>query len=268
MVATSDACLFRLLQTYIPAYSTADLTLEYTPCSLSLLEEGVVRVESEDIGVHDFAVSGKGAPPVAAETTTLVAVLGTSSQGVVSWRNPFSEPVEACVGCSMSSHEIAMMLDEASTTQTIQPFAMLQVPLSFCPTSLRVATGDVTVTVAQPPGLISAGPLTWHMPVRGTAEAVQMTGTALKFRCKARATLDEVRPGMALLPRCNMPSNGLLPCKQLFDVKNLTMAWPHCSCLWAYVLNCWLTALHLLLRPYALAAACRDSVEWPGGRGC
>lgn len=209
MVATSDACLFCLPQTSIPAYSTADLTLEYTPCSLSLLEEGMVRVESEDIGVHDFAVSGKGVPPVAAETTTLVAVLGTSSQGVVSWRNPFSEPVEASVGCSMSSHEIAMMLDEASTTQTVQPFAMLQVPLSFCPTSLRVATGDVTVTVAQPPGLISAEPLTWHMPVRGTAEAVQMTGTALKFRCKARATLDEVRPGLALLRCCNLPSLGV-----------------------------------------------------------
>lgn len=152
-----------------------------------------MRVESDDIGMHEFAVSGKGAPPVAAETTTLVAVLGTSSQGVVSWRNPFSEPVEACVGGSMSSHEITMMLDEAATTQTVAPFATLQVPLSFCPVSLRVATGDVTVTVANPPGLASAGPLTWHMPVRGTAEAVQMTGTALKFRCKARAVLDEVR---------------------------------------------------------------------------
>ncbi|GAX74871.1 hypothetical protein CEUSTIGMA_g2317.t1 [Chlamydomonas eustigma] len=190
----------------IPALGFAEFSVEYTPCSLSLLESAVVTLEevSGDVGRREYHMTGRGLPPAPAELTTLLASLGPTppsrgAPGMVTWKNPFPTAVTAEISLSNPAPEIELGLDHAFRAQLVQPFALVQIPLSFRPTSFKTLVTDVLVNVSRPPGLPQ--PLTWRLPVRGIPEAKQTTGASFKFKCKSRSkteqTMEIVLVGLA-----------------------------------------------------------------------
>ena len=161
----------------VPPLSSCEVSVEYTPCSLSHLDECVVTVDGgTDVPATEYRVTGRGVPPSPADCTTLRAAPGELGQASVTWRNPFAEPVEAVVSLSASSSSPAgvleLLLDPGQQRQMVGPLATVQLPVSFRPSTAEAeASGEILVLVAHPPGLAEA--ITWKLPVRGVVEAKQ-----------------------------------------------------------------------------------------------
>lgn len=180
------------------------MSVQYTPSSLSTLDEAVVRIDGgADAGVLDYRLSGRGVPPAPAERTSLFAVLGGEpGQCAVQWRNPFPDPVEAEFEFAVTSGppgDLKALLEPSQRRQTVPPGEEVHVSISFHPSSLQTVDGEVTVSVPTPPGEVSgtaAGPLCWRLPVRGIAEAAGdegISGPAFRFQCEARSRVEQVR---------------------------------------------------------------------------
>ena len=65
-------------------------------CGLSAgnVEEGVVSLYSEEVGMWDYNLSGVGLRPGVLEPTRIAATLGSDGSSFVTWRNPFVEAVK------------------------------------------------------------------------------------------------------------------------------------------------------------------------------
>jgi len=176
----------------LPPYGIADVTLKYIPGSLGEVEQAVVSIGSPETGIWEYHASGRGTQPSPAEPIPLSAVLGTSSgQGVVSWRNPFGHAVQVDVSLS-GSPEVELLMDDHQRQAVVGPQATLNVPLSFRPSSLTVASAELAVTLTEGAlGNDIGERLVWLFPIKGVAEAKAALGTVFKYRCKARSVLEE-----------------------------------------------------------------------------
>lgn len=88
------------------------------------VEEGVVSLYSEEVGMWEYNLSGVGLKPGVMDFTLIPATLGFDGSSFVAWRNPFVESVKvnpkACFGCSADMHSIVF-----STVACVKPHVCL-----------------------------------------------------------------------------------------------------------------------------------------------
>lgn len=145
---SSNPRVFKVYPTtaVIPPFGTINLSLDFLPLSIEILEQASIHIEGSDasstsspaaaaaaaastsvsssassstpICIWDYVATGRGAPPAPpkpgqAPATTLTAAVGSTGQGWVTWHNPFSEPVDVSVSLA-SPHppEIVFALEE------------------------------------------------------------------------------------------------------------------------------------------------------------
>ena len=64
------------------------------------IEEGVVSLYNEEVGMWEYNVSGVGVKPGVMDPTHIPATLGSDGSSFIAWRNPFMDSVkvtpEAC----------------------------------------------------------------------------------------------------------------------------------------------------------------------------
>ena len=58
------------------------------------VEEGVVSLYNEQVGMWEYHLSGVGLKPGVTDPTPIAATLGSDGSSFVSWRNPFVDPVK------------------------------------------------------------------------------------------------------------------------------------------------------------------------------
>lgn len=58
------------------------------------VEEGVVSLYSEEVGMWEYNLSGVGLKPGVMEPTHIAATLGSDGSSFLAWRNPFVEAVK------------------------------------------------------------------------------------------------------------------------------------------------------------------------------
>ena len=68
------------------------------------IEEGVVSLYSEEVGLWEYNLSGVGVKPGVMDPTQIPVTLGSDGSSFIAWRNPFVECVKvlpkACRCCS------------------------------------------------------------------------------------------------------------------------------------------------------------------------
>lgn len=63
-------------------------------CPAGEVEEGVVSLYSEEVGMWEYNLTGVGLKPGVMDPTRISATLGSDGSSFVSWRNPFEDPVK------------------------------------------------------------------------------------------------------------------------------------------------------------------------------
>ena len=81
--------------------------LQCALCFAGHVEEGVVSLYGEDVGMWEYNLTGVGLKPGVMDPTHISATLGSDGSSFVSWRNPFEDPVKvsptACCFCCCCS---------------------------------------------------------------------------------------------------------------------------------------------------------------------
>ena len=86
---------FEVLQSniVIPAKSTIDVEIRYTPSNLENTESGIINFETDEIGCWNFMVFGVGIPPTKFPVKKISGSLKKDCTGSVSFRNPFKDSI-------------------------------------------------------------------------------------------------------------------------------------------------------------------------------
>ena len=91
----------------MPVHQWACLSIAVCPVPAGHVEEGVVSLYSEEVGMWEYNLSGVGVKPGGMEPTCIPATLGSDGSSFVNWRNPFVDCVKvrpkACCAWSAGS---------------------------------------------------------------------------------------------------------------------------------------------------------------------
>ena len=172
----------------VAPFGAAAFQVGYMSSSLDALEEAVVQISSEEVGVWEYNCSGLGAPPTVMEAVLTSSTIGQSSSKMVLWRNPFPNPAVVNVWLDSEDEEFGepnsfMVLLKKHRGLTVAPFSTLQIPVGFTPDSLKMATAMLWLEVEKG----SIADLKWQYPIQGIAEAIG-SGPVFHSECKVRAS--------------------------------------------------------------------------------
>ncbi|KAL3150260.1 Uncharacterized protein ABBQ32_000112 [Trebouxia sp. C0010 RCD-2024] len=184
----------------LPPYGEAEVAVDYLPSSLGEVEEGVVSLYSEEVGMWEYNLTGVGLKPGVMDPTRISATLGSDGSSFVSWRNPFEDPVKVDLmllqqGGSpdeppADENRFELVLKKLKGV-AVGSFGSLQIPISFKAVSLEESSGQVHVCMdpASVSSLSLSEPLLWQYPIKGLPEA-EPSGEVFKYSCQARSRLE------------------------------------------------------------------------------
>ena len=81
----------------IPALSSIEVELTYSPSDLEKQDMAVIVFESKEIGSWTYRVIGMGVPPTRFKETTISGSLGKQTTNSITFRNPFRDPISVLV---------------------------------------------------------------------------------------------------------------------------------------------------------------------------
>lgn len=199
-------------------YSTATVMIEYTPSSLNEEERSTVALTNPMLGDWQYEVVGRGELPGVMTEHTPLATVGDATSYMLGFRNPFpqtisvtivmaseedaatqssspaQEPAESAEGGSSPFGQPPSQRDGATFALLMRktvgvalaPFASLQVPLSFAPSTIAEKRATVEIRTNY-----RSRSLSWVFPVRGMVNAPPHP-KAFRFSCKAKASVRQV----------------------------------------------------------------------------
>lgn len=208
----------------LDAFETKSLTINYTPSALDDLEKGKVYVKvldtidsdatesiiggnSQDTSIAwEFEVSGRGTRPSKVESVCISAAVGETSSDMVTFKNPFPQPISvqfklqpdpqnkdemlhdpsSKTGNGNSDHENALestfgiMIKRGNTNGvTVEPLGVLQIPIFFSPKRMEEKRAVLFVKTNN---------LSWRYQIIGQAETLTGTPIALITRSRQEIT--------------------------------------------------------------------------------
>merc|ERR1719253_2452854 len=127
---------------------------------------------------------------------TVVSQVHKTMSSTITFKNPFLEGTTVLVLLESSSgKDVYTLLNKKAKIQ-VGPLATVQIPFSFCPTSMAQHSADIIISTQKPP-------LQWVYRVTGVAEAPH-DPTLHTFTVRARESLETYYPltlvGLTLAP--------------------------------------------------------------------
>jgi len=161
----------------IQPYSDNEVSITYSPSSIDVEEEGVVRFSNPNVGQWEYFVSGRGKEPSFMPTKHCCCSVGDTETDTLQFRNPFASILT--VNVTMKSNSCFEILQNRST-HSISPFAVFTIPFSFAPRSMNEATASIAIKSETPS-------MSWTFPISGITEAPSHH-EVFNFKCKSRET--------------------------------------------------------------------------------
>jgi len=182
---------FKVLQQRIvlPPLDSVDVQFEYSPSTLGQKEQAQVVIEHPTVGQWVYNLTGIGLHPTEVKNVSVVAQVNRAVSNTISFRNPFLEATQATMmlECDEASRGAFTLLNKKPKLH-VGPLGSVQIPYSFCPSSMAQVTANLVVTVTKP-----QGNLAWTYRLQGIAEA-PTDSTVHIFTTRAREALDVLYP--------------------------------------------------------------------------
>jgi hypothetical protein len=175
-------------------FERGEICCEYIPSSLHKVETGSVTVREESVGEYVFRVCGQGIPPTQMPPTPVSSALRVTAACAVPFTNPFPTALMLTVRVDTEEDEGVFVLNAKKTKGVqVEPFATLQVHLSFCPEVMRVHAATLVLEVENDnnnDNEDAASALAWRFPIEGFVDATTGTKTPVfVFTTAARTVL-------------------------------------------------------------------------------
>jgi len=206
LIGNSNPTAFSLLPTgqlTVPALGHEALKLIYRPTRVGTVEKTAIHLQGVDPQVTDLSeymgnpgslpadqvvaesvhlVEGMGQMPEEQPVTRLTAVLNTSRNGIVTFKNPFLTSARLTFSFTNTPELVFSLASRGEVT--LQPFSDVQVPFIYTPKHLQATKTSLTVSVR------ASGDSTVYRfvyPIEAVPE-VAYTETFLTLRIPARTT--------------------------------------------------------------------------------
>ena len=159
----------------IPPYESAKITIQYSPSSLDIIENGNIVFENEDVGKWEYYCEGRGLLPTLMEPQPVSTYVGNSTSSMLTFKNPFKDPMSINVELETDDEYIFTLLLKRKKFN-IGPMGLMQIPYSFSPQTMSETKATIVVSMSKT--------LVWRYPIRGIAESAS---TTLDFHFKTRS---------------------------------------------------------------------------------
>eukprot|EP00906_Rhabdomonas_costata_P029649 RCo041844 len=163
------------------------VTIAYSPSALAVEQDAIITFSSPLTGKWTYLVKGIGVEPTPMDPTDICSAVGHTESVVLAFRNPFPLVKRVLVSLRPSDDDVPgaelFNLIMKRRSHTLEPFATLQIPVSYSP---RLITQNKAVVMVQLLGeQPEQGALAWQYPLVGVAEGVPVK-LPIKFCCQAR----------------------------------------------------------------------------------
>lgn len=168
-------------------YESINVILDYSPSSLTQIENGRISLMHPDLDDWIFLVKGIGSKPDRMTEIVATALLGQTSSELLMFKNPFSTELLIKVSLEPISpgkaipDEFKLMIKKQKFE--IDGFSSYPISISFSPVDISSYSCNVVIQ--------GEGELKWIYPLRGVAEAPPVT-TIRSISCKARDYCEEI----------------------------------------------------------------------------
>lgn len=132
----------------IGPYESSQVTIQYSPSNLDVIENGNIIFENEEVGKWEYYCEGTGLLPTMMDPLPISTSVGNNTSSMLSFKNPFREPTTVFVSLETSDPNIFALLLKRNKFN-IGPMGILQIPFSFSPTSMTETHSIITVSMSK-----------------------------------------------------------------------------------------------------------------------